>query len=274
MLPPLVRRLQGDDPAGVRATRHDPVPEGQAAEAPPAPRPPRPQPVRGRHGEVHRLRAVRGGLPGRLHLRPRRGQPAGRPGLAGRALRLRLRDQLPALHPLRPVRRGLPDPGHHRVEDVRVLLHEPGGRDLHQGRARRRRRRQAAAAPLGGLAQGRGRAHLGLDAGHVAVGLGRVRGRGAVVRRARLRRAPARGRPERQARRRRHRQHLGPRRWSATRSRAASAEGPAERSCSLSSSRRPRCPTRSPLRRGGHLHRRRARRASCRHTRCTRPSCS
>ena len=51
--------------------------------------------------------------------------PVGRPGLAGRALRLRLRDQLPALHPLRPVRRGLPDRGHHRDQAVRVLLHQP-----------------------------------------------------------------------------------------------------------------------------------------------------
>ena len=44
------------------------------------------------------------------------------PDLAGRALRLRLRDQLPPLHPLRPVRRGLPDRGDHRVEAVRVLF--------------------------------------------------------------------------------------------------------------------------------------------------------
>ncbi len=33
--------------------------------------------------------------------------------------------QLPALYSLRPLRRSLPDPGHHRVENVRVLLHEP-----------------------------------------------------------------------------------------------------------------------------------------------------
>ena len=51
--------------------------------------------------------------------------PPDDPGLARRALRLRLRDQLPALHPLRPVRRGLPHRGHHRVEAVRVLLHQP-----------------------------------------------------------------------------------------------------------------------------------------------------
>ena len=37
-------------------------------------------------------------------------------------------------------------------------LHQPPGRDLHQGRAGRRRRRQAAAAAVGGLARRRGRA--------------------------------------------------------------------------------------------------------------------
>ena len=59
-----------------------------------------------------------------IYVRGRR-QPAGGAGVTGRALRLRLRDQLPALHPLRPVRRSLPDRGHHRVQAVRVLLHQP-----------------------------------------------------------------------------------------------------------------------------------------------------
>ena len=54
----------------------------QAGQAGPPPRPPRPQPLRGRHGEVHRLRAVRRRVPGPLHLRARRRQPARRPGLA------------------------------------------------------------------------------------------------------------------------------------------------------------------------------------------------
>ena len=121
----------------------------QARQAGAPPRPPRPQPVRGRHGEVHRLRAVRRRVPGPLHLRARRRQPARRPGLARRALRLRLRDQLPALHPLRPVRRGLPDRGHHRDEAVRVLLHQPRRRHLHQGRAAGRRRRPARSSCRG-----------------------------------------------------------------------------------------------------------------------------
>ena len=77
-------------------------------------------------------------------------------------------------------------------------------------RARRRRRRPPPSAPVGGLAPGRGRAHLGLDAGDVALGRGRVRGRGAVVGRARLRRRARRGRPERRARRRGHGEHLHP----------------------------------------------------------------
>ena len=80
-----------------------------------------------------------------------------------------------------------------------------------------------AAPAVGGLARGRGRAHLRLDAGDVAVGRRGLRGRGAVVGRARLRRAAAGRRPERQARRRGHRQHLDPRRSRATRSRCASA---------------------------------------------------
>ena len=107
-----------------------------------------------------------GVLPGRLHLRAGPRQPARPPGVAGRALRLRLRDQLPAVHPLRPVRRGLPHRGHHRVQALRVLLHQPGRRHLHQGRAGGGRRRAAPAPALGGLAGGRRPAHLGLDAGH------------------------------------------------------------------------------------------------------------
>ena len=55
-------------------------PEGEAPEADALPRSARPQPLRGRHGEVHRLRAVRGRVPGALHLRARRRQPARRAG--------------------------------------------------------------------------------------------------------------------------------------------------------------------------------------------------
>ena len=143
-------------------------PEAREARAPP--RPPRPQPVRGRHGEVHRLRAVRRRVPGPLHLRARRRQPARRPGVARRALRLRLRDQLPAVHPLRPVRRGVPHRGHHRVEAVRVLLHQPPGRDLHEGRAGRRTTTACPSSCRGrtGATSTRWPPHLGVDARHRA----------------------------------------------------------------------------------------------------------
>ena len=107
-------------------------PEAQAPEAGALPRPSRPQPLRGRDGEVHRVRAVRRRVPGAVHLRARRRQPARRARVARRALRLRLRDQLPALHPLRSLRRGVPDRGDHRDEALRVLVHEPQRRDLHQ----------------------------------------------------------------------------------------------------------------------------------------------
>ena len=116
-------------------------------------------------------------------------------GLAGRALRLRLRDQLPALHPLRPVRRGVPDRGDHRDEAVRVLVHEPRRRDLHQGRAARRRRRPRPAPAVGAVARRRGRRHERVDARDVAVGQRRVRRSRRLVGRARLRRPPARAGP-------------------------------------------------------------------------------
>ena len=66
-----------------RPRDHRHVPGGEATQAAALPRPSRPQPLRGRHGEVHRLRAVRGRVPGALHLRARRRQPARRAGRAG-----------------------------------------------------------------------------------------------------------------------------------------------------------------------------------------------
>ena len=99
--------------------------------------------------------------------------PIDDPVSPGRALRLRLRDQLPALHPLRPVRRGVPDRGDHRDEAVRVLVHEPQRRDLHEGTAPRRRRRPRPADAVGAVARRRGRPHERVDARDVAVGFGR-----------------------------------------------------------------------------------------------------
>ena len=138
-----------------------------------------------------------GVCPAQVHLRARRRQPGRRSGLAGRALRLRLRDQLPALHPLRPVRRGVPDRGDHRDEALRVLVHEPRRRDLHQGRAARRRRRPRQADAVGAVGRRRGRPHERVDARDRAGRRRRVRGPGRLVGRAGIRRAPARAGPER-----------------------------------------------------------------------------
>ena len=66
---------KGPDGNGTRG------PEDPQARA--AARPPRPQPLRGRHGEVHRLRAVRRRVPGAVHLRARRRQPARGARVAG-----------------------------------------------------------------------------------------------------------------------------------------------------------------------------------------------
>ena len=145
-----------------RLTTEYPKVKSDEARAPA--RPARAQPLRRRHGEVHRLRAVRGRVPGALHLRARRRQPGRRSGLAGRALRLRLRDQLPALHPLRSLRRGVPDRGDHRDEALRVLVHQPRRRDLHQGRAGRRRRRPGQADAVGAVGRRRRRPHQRVDA--------------------------------------------------------------------------------------------------------------
>ena len=118
--------------------------------------------------------------------------PIDDPVSPGRALRLRLRDQLPALHPLRPVRRGVPDRGDHRDEAVRVLVHEPRRRDLHEGPAARRRRRRAPRMPW--------ELWVGGEDDHTSAwmratspsGAAAYEGRVELVGRARLRRAPAR----------------------------------------------------------------------------------
>ena len=121
--------------------------------------------------------------------------PPDAPVSPGRALRVRLRDQLPAVHPLRPVRGGLPDRGDHRDQAVRVLVHQPRGRDLHEVRAAGRRRRARPPHAVGAVDGRRGRPHQRLDARDGAERRRRLRGPGRVERRARLRRAAAGGRP-------------------------------------------------------------------------------
>ena len=134
-------------------------PEEKKPTAPAVPRPPSAQPVARRAGEVHRLRAVRLGLPGRRHLRRGRGQHPRGAVLARRAVRAGLPDQLPALHPVRAVRRGVPDPGADHDQRLRAGRRQPRGPDLDQGAARR-----AAVAGHGGAsaphAAGRDRGRL------------------------------------------------------------------------------------------------------------------
>ncbi len=151
------------------------VPAREASEAEPPPRPSCAQPVRGRHGEVHRLRVVRRCVPGAVHLRARRRQPHRRPGVPRRALRLRLRDQLSAVHPLRPVRRGVPHRSDHRDEAVRVLVRRPQRRDLHEGPVARRRQRSRASNAVGAVVRRRRRSHERVGACDCAVGLRSVR---------------------------------------------------------------------------------------------------
>ena len=68
------RRVRGDLPDDVQEGRHRAVPVREAADGAALPRPPPAQPVARRSREVHRLRAVRVGLPGRRHLRRGREQ--------------------------------------------------------------------------------------------------------------------------------------------------------------------------------------------------------
>ena len=122
------RRLRCHLRDDVPQARDRGVPRGQAADPAAVPRPAPAQPAPRRPGEVRRLRAVRLGLPGRRDLRRGRGQRrprAARPLLAGRALRPRLPDQLPALHLLRAVHRGLPDPGADDDQRVRAGRRQP-----------------------------------------------------------------------------------------------------------------------------------------------------
>ena len=113
------------------------------------PRPPPAQPAPGRAGEVHRLRAVRVGLPGRRDLRRGRRQHRRTSSFSpGRALRPRLPDQLPALHLLRPVHRGLPDPGADDDQRVRAGRADARRPDLREaGPARPDAARACSPAP-------------------------------------------------------------------------------------------------------------------------------
>ena len=124
-----------------RKVAHRGVPRGEAPHRGAVPRAPPAEPARGRPREVRRLRALRVGLPGRRDLRrgrrQRRQRGRRRPVLARRALRPRLPDQLPALHLLRPLHRGLPDPGPDDDQLLRAGRQQPRRPHLHQGAAAR-----------------------------------------------------------------------------------------------------------------------------------------
>ena len=126
---------------------------GEGAGLPALSRPPSPAPLRGHGpGEVRRLLAVRGRLPGGLHPRRRGREHARAPRLGRRALRRRLRDQPRALHLLRLLRGRLPVRRDHdgpRLRDVGLQPHRP---DLHEGDAARRAARAHAAARRGRVA--------------------------------------------------------------------------------------------------------------------------
>ena len=129
--------------ADVPPRQHRAVPEGDRADPRAlAHRPAPAEPARGRAGEVHRVRALRLRVPRRRDLGGGRGQRSRAPGEPGRAAREGLPDQLPALHHVRPLRRGLPHARAHAHELLRAGLHLSRGRDLDQGAAAR----EAAAA--------------------------------------------------------------------------------------------------------------------------------
>src|SRR5690606_30450700 len=118
--------------------------------------------------------------------------------LAGRAVRPRLPDQLPALHLLRPVHRGVPDPRADDDQRVRARRSHAPRDDLREaGPARATRRGDAGRAAPDGAGH-RGRRLLPWRGDRPGAGADRV-GRAAPARRPVARGAPrARGRPGRE----------------------------------------------------------------------------
>ena len=268
----VLRRFRRHLEAGPRAQGDDAVSGREGAEAAAAARSSRPQPLRGRDGEVHRLRAVRGGLPGGLHLRARADNPPDAPVSPGERYGF-----VYEINYLRCIHCDLcveacPTEAITESKMFEFSFTNRADAIYTKTRARRRRRRPPPPAPVGGLARGRGRPHLGLDAGDLAVGRGRVRGRGAVVGRARLRR-PRRRRAARAAGvttppPATSRSAL----WSGTRSRVVSAGRCTERDATSSPPPRSPTPSRSRSRRSSASSGRSG--SSWRATPSTRRSCS
>src|SRR3984893_15518513 len=143
-------RLEDHPRAHRRGPDDGPVPRGEGAGLPALPRTSQAASVRGHPaGEVRRLLALRRGLPSRLHPRGGGREHARKPGLRGRALRGRVRDQPVSLHLLRLLRDRLPVRRDHDGARLRALGLRPLGSDLHQGDAARRATRAHPAQERG-----------------------------------------------------------------------------------------------------------------------------
>ena len=117
----------------------DQLPRGEDAGLPALPRAPQAPPLRGHGaGEVRRLLAVRGGLPGGLHPRGGGREHAGEPRQRRGALRRGVRDQPVALHLLWLLRDRVSVRRDHDGPRLRDGGLQPVRPDLHQGDAARR----------------------------------------------------------------------------------------------------------------------------------------
>ena len=266
----LLRRLRAGAEAGRRAAGHHAVPEGEAAEAAAPARPPRPQPLRGRHGEVHRLRAVR-----RRSARPTastcaaRDNPPDAPVSPGERYGF-----VYEINYLRCIHCDLcveacPTEAITESKLFEFSFTSRADAIYTKARARRRRRRPAPAPALGGLARGRGPAHLGVDAGDLAVGRRRPT-RARCSGRASSATACVRPKAARAASATTRRRATSRSATVAARTRSRVRFGGKVTLMCRSCSRRRRSPTRSPSSIAAVIvRRRRARRRARRATRCT-----
>src|SRR3954469_18600784 len=130
-----VQGLRSHVQADLQEADHAAVPGVQAPGLSAVPRPAPAVAARERDGEVRRLLALCGGVPGGLHPRRRRREHAGQPRLGRRALRADLRDQPQPLHLLRLLRARVPVRRDHARQRVRDLGAQPRRPDLHEGHA-------------------------------------------------------------------------------------------------------------------------------------------
>jgi NADH-quinone oxidoreductase subunit H len=129
------------------APRHHRVPRGDAPEAGALPRPPRAQPLRGRHGEVHRLRAVRRCLPRPcIYVRGADNDPDDPTSPGERFGFVYEINYLRCIHCDLCVE-ACPTEAITETKLFEFAFTNRAGRDLHQGRAPRRRRRPPQQLP-------------------------------------------------------------------------------------------------------------------------------